>query len=108
MAIKYDSAHHSPEDPGGLVKQALDMGAEFPGPAEDILLAWMLRLGGEGAAPAAAARLLVAYGIAEGPPPPGPVGRLVALLRETAASPLCAPRRRGGAARNRRGQPGDA
>lgn len=108
MAVKYDSAHDSPEDPGGLIRQALDMGAAFPGPAEDILLAWMLRLGGERAAPAAAAHLIATYGIAEGPLPEGPLGRLVALLRETATSPICAPRRRGGSARKRRGGPGDS
>ena len=108
MAIKYDSAHHSPEDPGRLVKQALDMGADFPGPAEDILLAWMLRLGEERGAQAAAAHLLIAYGIAEGEVPETPVGRLIALLRETASSPQCAPRRRGGAGRSRGGRPGDS
>lgn len=103
MAVKYDTAHNSPEDPGGLVKQALDMGDDFPGPAEDILLAWMLRLGEGRTAQAAAAQLLIAYEIAEGPVPETAIGRLIALLRETATSPQCAPRRRGGATRSRGG-----
>ncbi len=87
MAIKYLSQHDSPDDPGGLIKQALDMGPEFPGPAEDIMMAWMLRLA-EGSDPAAAAgRLLEAYAIASGPLPPGPCGRIVELLRQTAGCP---------------------
>ena len=32
------------EDPVGLIGQALAMGAEFPGPAEDVLLSWILKL----------------------------------------------------------------
>ena len=67
MAIKYVSAHDSPDDPGGLIRQVLDMGPEFPGPARDILLAWILRLGNERDPAEAAGRLLAAYGIAEEP-----------------------------------------
>jgi hypothetical protein len=87
MAIKYVSTHDSPEDPGGLIKDVLDMGAEFLGPAEDILVAWMLRLG-EDRDPAEAARhLLDRYGIAEGPLPDGACGRVIELLRQTADFP---------------------
>jgi len=84
MAIKYLSEHDTPDDPGGLVRQVLDMGPEFPGPARDILLAWILRLGTERDPAEAAGRLLAAYGIAEGPPPGDATGELIALLRETA------------------------
>jgi hypothetical protein len=84
MAIKYLSEHDTPEDPGGLVRQVLDMGPEFPGPARDILLAWILRLGGSCDPAEAAGRLLAAYGIAEGPAPEDATGELVELLRETA------------------------
>jgi hypothetical protein len=84
MAIKYLSEHDTPDDPGGLVHQVLDMGPAFPGPARDILLAWILRLGTERDPAEAAGRLLADYGIAEGPPPADATGELITLLRETA------------------------
>src|SRR3546814_2231248 len=63
------------------------MGAEFPGPAEDVVLAWILRLG-EGRDPGEAAkRLITDYELDREPPPTGACGRLVAILRETAAFP---------------------
>jgi hypothetical protein len=105
MAIRYLSAHDTPDDPGGLIREVLDSGAAFQGPAEDILLAWTLRLD-DGRDPAeVAGRLLRAYGRAEGPLPDGACGRLVALLREAAAAPRGQlhghrPRRRGGRRRS--------
>ena len=108
MVIKYVSKHDSPDtpdDPGGLIKEVLDMGPAFPGPAQDILLAWLLRLGDEHDAAAAAGRLIEAYGLAEGPPPEGACGELVALLQQTAGSPqehLSGHRRRGGWRRHER------
>jgi len=87
MAIKYDSAHDSPDDPGGLIRQVLDMGPEFPGPARDILLAWMLRLGDDQDPAEAAGRLIERYGIAEGPAPDGACGRVIELLRQAASFP---------------------
>lgn len=87
MAIKYISANDSPDDPGGLIKEILDMGAEFPGPAEDILVAWMLRLGEEQDPAEAARRLLDSYGVAEGTLPDDACGRVVALLRQAAQFP---------------------
>ena len=42
MATKYLSPHHSPDDPGGVIREVLLMGPEFPGPAEDAMLAWEL------------------------------------------------------------------
>lgn len=106
--VRYLSEHDSPDDPGGLIREALKLGSEFPGPAEDLVLAWVLRLG-DGRDPGEAAQRLIAdYQLDQEPPPPGACGRLVALLRETAAFPnrrmtrhLCQPRRRGGWRRNR-------
>ena len=91
MAIKYLSPHHSPDDPGGAIKEALLMGPDFPGPAEDLMLAWAMRLGVEHDAAEAAARLLTACGVAEGPLPEGPRGRLIDLLRQAAESHAARP-----------------
>ena len=104
MVIKYDSAHDSPDDPGGLIRQVLDMGPEFPGPARDILLAWILRLGAERDPAEVAGRLLAAYGIAEGPTSEDAAGELVTLLRETAGYPREHLSGRRGGASGRRGR----
>ncbi|MEM7169069.1 MAG: hypothetical protein AAF530_02815 [Pseudomonadota bacterium] len=84
MGIKYISEHHSEDDPGGLIKEVIDLGDAFPGPAQDIVLAWLLRLGSEQDAGAVAQRLIQDYDVAEGDLPPGACGELVKLLRETA------------------------
>jgi hypothetical protein len=116
MAITYTSKYHAPEDPGGIIGEILNMGAEFPGPARDALLGWTLRLA-DGQDPAAAARaVLEKYGLAEGPAPEGACGELVGLLRETAdysqarlKTHMCRPegahrgRRRGGRKARRSG-----
>src|SRR3546814_4207546 len=39
LMVRYLSEHDSPDDPGGLIREVLQMGAEFPGPAEDVVLA---------------------------------------------------------------------
>ena len=100
MAVRYLSPHHSPDDPGGVIKEVLLMGAEFPGPAEDVILSWTIRLDSGRDASQSAARLIEAYGLAEGPLPEGACGRVVELLREAARSPAGAAlgtrRRRGG------------
>ena len=102
MAIKYLSEHDTPDDPGGLIRQALDMGPGFPGPAEDVLLAWMLRLGEGRDAATAARRLIDGYGIAGGSAVEGPLGKLISLLHQTAhCAPAHIPARRGGRARRR-------
>jgi hypothetical protein len=96
MAVRYVSRHHSPEDPGGLIAEALALGADFPGPAEDLLLAWSLRLADDLPAPEAARRLIERLGLAS-LSLPGAAGRLIELLRQAAASPPTASgRRRGG------------
>ena len=105
MAIKYISVNDSPDDPGGLIKEILDMGAEFPGPAEDILVAWMLRLGEDLDPAEAARRLLDSYGVAEGPLSDDACGRVIELLRQAARFPQTRLAghlgRRGGRRRNR-------
>lgn len=87
MAIKYLSPHHSEDDPGGLIHDVLEAGADFQGPAEDVILTWTLRLGDARDPAEAARRLLEAYKVAEGPPPAGAAGRVIELLRQTAAYP---------------------
>ena len=108
MAIRYLSDHDSPDDPGGMIREALAMGETFPGPAEDVVLAWVLRLGEDRDPAQAAERLIADYQLDEEPQPSGACGRLIGILRETAAYPadrmnrhLCRPRRRGGWRRNR-------
>lgn len=88
--MKYVSAHHSEDDPGGLICQAIEAGPEFRGPAEDVFLAWSLRL--EHDAGPAAARLLAAHSLAAEPaegeaPPATEADRLIALLRQAARFP---------------------
>ncbi|HEY3149173.1 MAG TPA: hypothetical protein VGJ75_22615 [Dongiaceae bacterium] len=85
-------------DPKRLIEQAFDMGAEFPGPAEDLLLSWMLSLPAEADVPAIAALLaerhragVVDFTITH------PARRLLILLEQTAAAGAAkAQGRRGG------------
>ena len=102
MAIKYESRYHSDDDPGGLIREVLELGPEFPGPAPDLLLAWMLRLKDDRDPAAVAGRLLQAYGVAEGPLPEGACGELVRLLRETATYGPARLQNLGGKRRGRR------
>ena len=76
-----------PEDPSGLIGQVLEMGGEFDGFPEDILLSWVLSLPPDLDPAAAANRLLDRYGIREGTAPDGAIGRVWSLLRETARFP---------------------
>jgi hypothetical protein len=75
-----------PHDPDDLIGQVLAMGSEFKGPAEDVLFSWLITLPADIDPPAAANQLLDAHDLRTGEPPPGPIGRLWQLLRETAAS----------------------
>jgi hypothetical protein len=82
MAVKYVSRYHSDDDPGGLIREVVELGSDFPGPAYDVLLSWILRLE-DGRDPAeVAARLLREYGVAEGPLSENACGELIGLLRE--------------------------
>ena len=62
------------------------MGDEFPGPAEDMLLSWMLSLDTATDARSAAAQLLTRYEAAATQTANPHVARLVDLLRQTAAA----------------------
>lgn len=86
----------APEDPGGLVLEVLRMGPEFPGPAQDLLLAWTLKLPDGLDMKAAAGRLVEAYGLDRGAPPDDPRGTLITLLREAATADPPIRGRRGG------------
>ena len=74
-------------DPKRLIEQAFEMGAEFPGPAEDLLLSWILSLPAEADAPAIAALLAERHraGVAH-LEDKHPVRRLLTLLEQTAAA----------------------
>ena len=87
--------HH---DPKRLIEQAFEMGAEFPGPAEDLLLSWILSLPADADAPVIAALLADRHGhqvadLAD----KHPARRLLTLLEQTAAAGAArASGRRGG------------
>jgi len=83
------------DDPSGLVGEALSMGDDFPGPAEDLFAAWALQLD-EGVDPAAAAGRLVGRYEPTLPAPGSAAERLLDLLREAAVQPPGRPLRRGG------------
>ena len=82
MAVKYVSRYHSDDDPGGLIREVVELGPDFPGPAYDVLLSWILRLEDSRDPAEVADRLLREYGIADGPLPENACGELIGLLRE--------------------------
>ena len=89
-----------PHDPDLLIAQVLAMGAEFIGPAEDIIFSWLITLAPDVDPAAAANKLLDDHNLRADPVPPGPLGRVWTLLRETAEYPdsrlrSSAPTRRG-------------
>jgi hypothetical protein len=75
------------------------MGAEFAGPAEDIIFSWLITLAPDVDPAAAANKLLDEHNLRHGPVPEGALGRVWTLLRETAEFPdsrlRAAPSRRG-------------
>jgi hypothetical protein len=84
MATIAPNPVNEPDDPQGLIRQVLAMGEEFPGPAGDILLSWLLDLKDRADPAKAAASLIERHGL-DGPPfPAGPLGELIRLLHETA------------------------
>lgn len=92
-------------DPKRLIEQAFEMGAEFPGPAEDLLLSWMLSLPVDADAPGIAGILATRYrqrlsalgeiGAKH------PIVRLHLLLEQTAAAGTEGARGRRGGRRGR-------
>lgn len=99
----------NPFDPKSVLWQAFDMGAEFPGPAPDLLLSWLLSLGdGQDAVEAAMALIPVheeaVSGLADG----HPLHRLYQLLTEVAAAGNQGKPRRGHVARRRQLSAGKA
>ena len=94
----------NPLDPKSILEQAFDMADEFPGPAEDLLLSWLLSLGADQQPAVAAAALLPLYsGRMAGKDAALPIVKLHALLEQVATSPPAAARRGRLSARNRRG-----
>lgn len=90
------------EDPKRLIEQAFAMGAEFPGPAEDLLLSWMLSLSVEADAPVIAGALAARYRPALADLAPGhPLARLLGLLEQTAQAGAERARGRRGGRRGR-------
>ena len=74
-----------PEDPNRLIRQVLEMGEEFPGPANDVLLSWLIELK-DRIDPAEAARRLIERHNLPGPPfATTPRGKLIRLIHETAS-----------------------
>ena len=63
------------------------MGADFSGPAEDVIFSWLISLAPDVDPASAANRLLDEHKLREGSVPDGPLGRLWTLLRETALFP---------------------
>jgi hypothetical protein len=97
-----EPASHLQHDPKRLIEQAFEMGAEFPGPAEDLLLSWILSLPADADAPAIAAVLAERHRhqVAD-LPDKHPARRLLILLEQTvAAAAARAPGRRGGRRRS--------
>jgi hypothetical protein len=83
-----------PLDPKSLLEQAFEMGEEFPGPAEDLLLSWLLSLGADQAPDAAAKTLLPRYTARlAGKSDTLAIVRLHRLLEQVAVSPPAAPKR---------------
>lgn len=82
MAIKYVGRYHSEDDPGGLIREVVELGDQFPGPSPDIIFSWILCLP-DGQDPAEVAkRVLKDYGLQEGELPDTPAGEVIKLLRE--------------------------
>ncbi len=88
------------QDPKRVLEQAFEMGAEFPGPAEDLLLSWVLSLPLDADAPGIATILAARYrpGVEAiaGITAKHPIYRLLTLLEQTAAASSARLGRRGG------------
>lgn len=92
------------QDPKRILEQAFEMGAEFPGPAEDLLLSWVLSLPLDADAPGIASVLAARYrpGVEAIPGinAKHAIYRLLTLLEQTAAASSARLGRRGGRRRS--------
>lgn len=93
-----EPANQQQQDPKRLIEQAFEMGAEFPGPAEDLLLSWVLSLPVDADAPGIAALLAERHRAQVADlDDKHPARRLLTLLEQTAvAAATRAQGRRGG------------
>lgn len=84
----------NPLDPKSILDQAFEMGDEFPGPAEDLLLSWLLSLAAD-QPPAEAAKVLHPRYAAQvgGKSDAQPIMKLLRLLEQVAVSPPAAAKR---------------
>ena len=93
----------NPLDPKSILEQAFEMDEEFPGPAEDLLLSWLLSLSADQQPATAAATLLPRYtSQLSGKSETLPIVKLHKLLEQVALSPPAAARRGRLAGRTRR------
>jgi hypothetical protein len=74
------------DDPKSLIFEAFSMGSDFPGPAEDLLLSWMLSLDATVDPRAAAQRLVARHAVDSGKFENQHIRRLADLLAQTAAT----------------------
>ena len=95
-----------PSDPKGLIRQAFEMGEDFPGPAEDVFLGWTLQLSDDTDATTAAATLLAIYPVPANLDRGSPLARLTRLLHEAAENKSPRSRGRRGGWRAKRGHDG--
>jgi hypothetical protein len=94
----------NPLDPKSILEQAFDMEDEFPGPAEDLLLSWLLSLGADQPPAEAAQTLLPRYAARmTGKSDALPIVKLHKLLEQVAVSPPATARRGRLSGRMRRG-----
>jgi hypothetical protein len=94
----------NPLDPKSILEQAFDMEDEFPGPAEDLLLSWLLSLGSDQQPATAAQELLPRYTARmAGKSDSLPIVKLHKLLEQVAVSPPAQARRGRLSGRMRRG-----
>src|ERR1700690_4330602 len=93
---------NEPDDPQGLIRQVLAMGAEFPGPAGDVLLSWVLELKDRADPAKAAARLIERHGLAEpdrdqsNPAPTLTASARITVLKKNDSTQWTSVRRRSG------------
>jgi hypothetical protein len=97
-------ANANPLDPKSILEQAFDLEDEFPGPAEDLLLSWLLSLGADQPPAVAAQTLLPRYTARmAGKDDALPIVKLHKLLEQVAISPPATARRGRLSGRMRRG-----